>query len=70
MEQGLCNGTLSICLSVRFALCTPLLWVCCCGPSEQEILIVCCLARSSSRCRQYHSVSLPRKLNTDLFVSI
>ena len=70
MEQGLCNGTLSICLSVCLSDSPSALRCCGFAAVGPVILIVCCLALSSSRCRQYHSVSLPRKLNTDLFVSI
>ena len=46
-EQGLCNGMWSIHLSVPFTHHTPMLQVCCCGPSKQETVIDCCLVLSS-----------------------
>ena len=48
MWQDLCNSTMSVsvCLSIRlsvpYACCSSVWWVCCCGPHGQEILIDCC----------------------------
>ena len=44
LEQGLCNGMLSVCLSVPFACCSSMRSVCCSGPCGQAILIDCCPA--------------------------
>jgi len=54
------------------SICTLLLWVCCCGPGGQEILIGCCMAVSqqqpcSSKCGQCHINGRRRRLNADLF---
>jgi len=38
----------SVCLSVQFARCTPLLQVCCCGLCRQVMSIDCCTTHSSS----------------------
>jgi len=51
-KQGLCNGTVSICLSGP-TVENPLLQVCCCGPGGHEILIDCCTAGSQ---RQQHGM--------------
>jgi len=58
---------LSVRVSVPFVRSTPLLRVCCCGPSESEMLIDCCTAGAqqqprrsttrSSKCGQFHVVS-------------
>jgi len=68
---------LSVCPSVPPGHCIPPLWVCCCEPSGQDILIDCCTASgpavSSSRakarhantkCGECHVISRHRKLNT------
>jgi len=57
----------SVCSSVPSGRCTPLLQVCCFGPSGQEISIYCCTA-VSSKCEQYHVVGWCGKLGTDLFI--
>jgi len=56
-EQGLCNGIMSVRLSVTFASRTPLLRVCCCGPGKQEISIDCCQALSSSRAAAWRAAA-------------
>ena len=59
-------------LSIPSGCHTPLRRVCCCGPGEQEILMNCCMACSSSnsgRTRVVHVVSVHRKPNTDWFLS-
>ena len=66
---------LSACLSVRPYVfmfqhrptaAKPLLHVCCCGPSGQQISIDCCTA-VAGECGQCHAVSVRRKQNTVLF---
>ena len=47
-EQGQCNGTVSVCLSVPFARCSSMQWVCCCGLGGQEISIDCCTAGAAA----------------------
>ena len=66
-------SVLSVCLSQHESTAAnPLLQVCCCGPSEQEISIDCCTAsaqqqrRVAGECGQYHVVSVHEKLNTDV----
>ena len=58
-------------LSIPSGCHTPLRRVCCCGPGEQEILMNCCMACSSSsgRMRVVHVVGVHRKPNTDWFLS-
>jgi len=56
MWQGLCNSTLSTCLSVCLSVpsvdACMLRWVCCCGPSGQEISI----SSGGHRVPQQHSI--------------
>jgi len=66
----------SVCLSVPFTLCNPLLQVCCCSLDDrQEISINCCTGRAqqlrhaAGKCGQWHVVNKHTKLNTDLFIS-
>ena len=80
MWQGLCNGMVSVLLSVFPAIdcCSSMRRVCCCGPGGQEISIDCCTAGArqqrrrcstafSSKCEQCRVDSRRRRLNTDLF---
>ena len=72
VQQSLCNGTVSVRLSVRLSIqsvdrCLPLRRVCCCGNGGQKISVDRSSTALSSKCKQCHVVDWRRKLNTDLF---
>ena len=70
MRQGLCNGTVSVCLSVSLsrpsiAACCCGRRVCCCGPGGQVISIGPHSSTAfSSKCGQCHVVRRRGKLST------
>ena len=70
MEQGLCNCRAYVHPPVSSSCHMLLLWVCCCGPNDQEILIDWRVAgqqqQHSSKCGECHIVSCHRKLNANL----
>jgi len=58
MQQGLRNGTVSVCPSVSLSHSPAAAAVCCCGPGRQEISI----DRDGRRALQQHGAAARRSL--------